>query len=95
MSQTKDYRLDKMKTLVKTYIRREYKFRTDLHTHMNANLDADILIALGIVHQIRYPYYYIKKLKLSLTDAQYQALEKTARVGFGAVQGLSAQRQVF
>ena len=76
MSQTKDYRLDKMKTLVKTYIRREYKFRTDLHTHMNANLDADILIALGIVHQIRYPYYYIKKLKLSLTDAQYQALEK-------------------
>lgn len=76
MSQTKDYRLDIKKTLVKTYIRREYKFRTDLHTHMNANLDADVLIALGIVHQIRYPYYYVKKLKLSLTDAQYQALEK-------------------
>ncbi len=46
MSQTKDYRLDVKKTLVKTYIRREYKFRTDLHTHMNANLDADLLIAL-------------------------------------------------
>ena len=76
MSQTKDYRLDVKKTLVKTYIRREYKFRTDLHTHMNANLDADVLIALGIVHQIRYPYYYIKKLKLGLTELQREALEK-------------------
>ena len=76
MSQTKDYRLDIKKTLVKTYIRREYKFRTDLHTHMNANLDADVLIALGIVHQIRYPLYYIKKLKLGLTEKQRDALEK-------------------
>ncbi len=59
MSQTKDYRLDHKKTLVKTYIRRECKFRTDLHTHMNANLDADLLIALGIYHQIKYPLYYI------------------------------------
>ncbi len=74
MSQTKDYNLDIKKTLVKTYIRREYKFRTDLHTHMNANLDADILIALGIYHQIRYPLYYIKKLKLRLTKAQDEML---------------------
>ena len=66
MSQTKDYRQDFKKTLVKTYIRREVKFRTDLHTHMNANLDPDILIALGIHHQIRYPLYYIKKLALQL-----------------------------
>ena len=43
---------------------------------MNANLDADVLIALGIVHQIRYPYYYIKKLKLGLTELQREALEK-------------------
>lgn len=63
MSQTKDYRLDVQKTLVKTYIRREYKFCTDLHTHMSANLDADLLIALGVYHQIRYPLYYIKKLQ--------------------------------
>ena len=48
MSQTKDYRLDIKKTIVKTYIRSECKFRTDLHTHMNANLRPDILIALGI-----------------------------------------------
>ena len=40
------------------------KFRTDLHTHMNANLSPDCLIALGIIHQVRYPLYYIKKLKL-------------------------------
>ncbi len=75
MSQTKDYTLDIKKTLVKTYIRREYKFRTDLHTHMNANLDADLLMALGIFHQIRYPLYYVKKLKLRLTDAQDEALQ--------------------
>lgn len=74
MSQTKDYRLDDKKTLVKTYIRREVKFRTDLHTHMNANLDADVLIALGIFHQIRYPLYYVKKLRLRLSEAQTKAL---------------------
>ena len=76
MSQTKDYRLDARKTLVKTYIRRETKFRTDLHTHMNANLDADLLIALGIFHQIRYPLYYIKKLSLRCSDNQRTMLER-------------------
>jgi adenosine deaminase len=75
MSQTKDYNLDIKMTLVKTFIRREYKFKTDLHTHMNANLDADLLIALGIYHQIRYPLYYVKKLKLRLSEAQTEALE--------------------
>ena len=70
MSQTKDYRQDFRKTLVKTYIFRECKFRTDLHTHMNANLSPDILIALGIHHQIRYPLYYIRKLRLRLSPAQ-------------------------
>lgn len=74
MSQTKDYRLDIRKTLVKTYIRRECKFRTDLHTHMNANLHPDILIALGIRHQIRYPLYYIKKLGLVCTKEQEEKL---------------------
>jgi hypothetical protein len=43
---------------------------------MNANLPADVLIALGIFHQIRYPYYYIKKLKLKITDKQKEQLEK-------------------
>lgn len=76
MSQTKDYRLNAQKTLVKTYIRREVKFRTDLHTHMNANLDADILMALGIFHQIRYPLYYIKKLGLRCTDEQWNRLRR-------------------
>ena len=74
MSQTKDYRQDFRKTLVKTYIFRECKFRTDLHTHMNANLDPDVLIALGIHHQIRYPLYYIRKLGLRLTHEQERLL---------------------
>ncbi|MBQ8159151.1 MAG: adenosine deaminase [Clostridia bacterium] len=74
MSQTKDYRLDFRKTLVKTYIFRECKFRTDLHTHMNANLDPDVLIALGIHHQIRYPLYYVRKLNLRCSPAQEATL---------------------
>ena len=74
MSQTKDYRQDVRKTIVKTYILRECKFQTDLHTHMNANLDPDILIALGIHHQIRYPLYYIRKLGLRLSSRQERLL---------------------
>ncbi len=83
MSQTKDYHLGIEKTIVKTYIRRECKFRTDLHTHMNGNLPPDILIALGIVHQIRYPYYYIKKLGLRCNLEQIARLE-TARLDAAA-----------
>ena len=75
MSQTKDYRLGLEKTIVKTYIRSDCKFHTDLHTHMNGILPPDVLIALGICHQIRYPYYYIKKLGLKCTPAQLEALE--------------------
>ena len=74
MSQTKDYRLDEKRTIVKTYIRSENKFRTDLHTHMNANLHPDLLIALGICHQIRYPLYYIKKLGLRCLKEQKEKL---------------------
>ena len=74
MSQTKGYRQDIRKTIVKTYILHECKFRTDLHTHMNANLDPDILIALGIHHQIRYPLYYVRKLGLRLSPEQERLL---------------------
>ena len=81
MSQTKDYRLGVEKTIVKTYIRSDCKFQTDLHTHMNGNLPPDALIALGIVHQIRYPYYYLKKLGLACTLDQLAGLEeRRARV---------------
>ena len=75
MSQTKDYRLGIDKTIVKTYIPSDCKFRTDLHTHMNGNLPPDLLIALAVAHQIRYPYYYIKKLGLRCTDEQIEGLE--------------------
>lgn len=75
MSQTKDYRLGIEKTVIKSYILNENKFRTDLHTHMNANLRPDILIALGIRHQIRYPLYYVRKLKLRCTPSQTAMLE--------------------
>lgn len=74
MSQTKDYQLDIQRTIIKSYIPREYKFRTDLHTHMNANLRPDILIALGIYHQINYPLYYVRKLGLRLSAAQEEEM---------------------
>ena len=76
MSQTRSYRLNELKTIVKTYIFDDCKFRADLHTHMSANLEPDVLIALGIRHQIRYPLYYIKKLGLRLTPAQSGALQR-------------------
>lgn len=76
MSQTKDYKLDIARTIVKTYIRNECKFHTDLHTHMNANLRPDLLIALGIYHQIQYPLYYVKKLNLRLAPKQEEILDQ-------------------
>ena len=76
MSQTKDYRLSVAKTIVKTYIFSDCKFHTDLHTHMSGNLEPDVLIALGIRHQIRYPLYYIKKLGLRCSPEQRAKLEE-------------------
>jgi hypothetical protein len=50
---------------------------------MNANLTGDVLIALGIRHQIMYPLYYVRKLELKLTPEQEEAVmarrEKVAR----------------
>ena len=74
MSQTKDYKYSFRETLVKSYVQERVKLRTDLHTHGNANLNADILIALAIKHQIRYPLYYIKKLQLTLSPTQEERI---------------------
>ncbi len=76
MSQTKNYKLPIEKSIVKTYILKKSKFRTDLHTHANANLSPDCLISLGISHQIRYPLYYIKKLNLKLSQKQDEKIYK-------------------
>ena len=76
MSQTKDYSYSFRETLLKSYVPEPVKLSTDLHTHGNANLSADILIALAIKHQIRYPLYYIKKLQLTLSPAQQEYLDK-------------------
>ena len=83
MSQSKEQALEPGSVIFKTQIRKDLKFRGDLHTHMNGNLPGDILIALGIVHQIRYPLYYVKKLELDLTPSQWEKVnaqrEKVAR----------------
>ena len=99
MSQTKDYKFSFRETLVKSYVREEVKFSTDLHTHGNANLNADILIALAIKHQIRYPLYYIKKLRLSLSPAQQRFLarqrqEAEARLDLTGLTGKNRERRI-
>ena len=76
MSQTKDYKFGTDKTIIKSYLLKKEKFRTELHTHMNANLTPDLLIALGISRQIKYPLYYIKKLDLKITKAQEKEIMK-------------------
>ena len=80
MSQTKQYDYDITKTLIKSYILSDVKLRTDIHTHANATLTADVLIALGIKHQIRYPLYYIKKLQLKLSEKQKQFIEQRRQI---------------
>ena len=99
MSQTKDYRLSVAKTIVKTYIFQDCKFHTDLHTHMSANLEPDVLIALGIHHQIRYPLYYIKKLGLRCTEEQQRRLaaaraEAEAAFSDGTLTGKYRERRI-
>ena len=76
MSQTKDYRFPLEKTIVRSFMLKRLKFRSDLHTHMNANLSPDALIALGIKHQIKYPLYYIKKLDLKMSLSQEEKILK-------------------
>ena len=76
MAQTKDYSLPIEKTIVKSYILKKSKFRTDLHTHLNQILQPDLLIALGIKHQIGYSLYYINKLGLKITSEQEKELLK-------------------
>ena len=80
MAQTKDYKLPIEKTIIKSYILKESKFRTDLHTHLNQILQPDLLIALGIKHQIGYSLYYIKKLGIKLTKNQENELLKKRKI---------------
>ena len=80
MAQTKDYKISIEKTIIKSYILKKTKFRTDLHTHLNAMLTPEILIALGIKHQIKYPLYFIQKLNLKITDAQSKLLEARRKI---------------
>ncbi len=74
MAQTKEYKLPIEKTIIKSYISKKSKFRTDLHTHMHQILQPDLLIALAIKHQIGYSLYYINKLGIKLTKEQEKRL---------------------
>ena len=85
MSQTKDYKYSFRETMLKSYVPESVKLSTDLHTHGNANLNADILIALAIKHQIRYPLYYIKKLRLTLSPDQAAYLEQQRQIAMDTV----------
>lgn len=76
MAQTKDYKLPVEKTIIKSYILKKSKFKTDLHTHLNQILQPDMLIALGIKHQIGYSLYHIKKLGIKVNARQEKELIK-------------------
>lgn len=76
MSQTKNCSLSINDILINSYILKKSKFKTDLHTHLYANLPSDLLIALGIKHQIRYPLYFVKKLNLKLSTQQEEIIAK-------------------
>ena len=99
MSQTKEYKFPIEKTLIKSYILKNEKFRTDLHTHIHANLNSDDLIALGIKHQIKYSLYYIKKLGLKLSDKQANEMfarrcEIEKKYAFENLQGKKLTRKI-
>lgn len=99
MSQTKDYKIDVKRTIIKTYILKKCKFRTDLHTHIHANLNSDTIIALGIKHQIKYSLYYIKKLGLKLSDKQAKDLfvkrcEIEKKYAYCSLQGKNLIRKI-
>jgi len=99
MSQTKEYKYSFRETLVKSYVQEKVKLSTDLHTHGNANLTADILIALAIKHQIRYPLYYIKKLQLTVSEDQQhfldqQRLNTEARLDLTGLTGKHRDRKI-
>ena len=81
MAQTKDYKLPIDKTIVKSYISKKAKFRTDLHTHLNQILQPDLLIALAIKHQMGYSLYYINKLGLKITKKQEQEYKDSELTG--------------
>ena len=80
MAQTKNYELPIEKTIIKSYILKKSKFRTDLHTHLNQILQPDLLIALAIKHQMSYSLYYIKKLGLKVTKKQENELMAKRKV---------------
>ena len=99
MAQTKDYKLPIDKTIIKSYILKESKFKTDLHTHINQILQPDTLIALGIVHQVEYSLYRIKKLGLKITKKQDSFLsdkrKKVEKKYIGSeLEGKQLERQI-
>ncbi len=99
MSQTKNYGYSFRETMVKSYVPERVKLSTDLHTHGNANLSTDILIALAIKHQIRYPLYYIKKLGLVLSAKQAEFMAKQRRrveetIDLSGLEGKYRQRKI-
>lgn len=86
MSQTKNYKLDVEESLLYYEIAKEQKLRTDLHSHLHGILKPDMLIALGIKHQIKYPLYYVRKINLILSDEQEKIMKKLEKEAFDKIE---------
>ena len=91
MSQTKNYKLDVEESLLYFEIPKEQKLVTDLHSHLHAILKPDVLISLGIKHQIKYPLYYVRKIKLTLSPSQEEKMKALEKKAFDEIyeEGLS------
>ncbi len=70
MSQTKNYNLPIEKTIVKTYILKKVKIQNRFAYTYECKFISRLFNCIRIVHQIRYPLYYIKKLNLKLSKDQ-------------------------
>lgn len=79
MSQTKNYELSIEKSILNLFIPQEVKLRTDLHTHQNSILSSDVLVALGIKHQLKFPLIFVEKLGLKLTEKQIRKYKEFNR----------------
>lgn len=75
MSQTNNYTISPSNIFYRNVIKE--KLKSNLHTHMNANLDPDTLIAIAIKFQLKMPLNFIKKINIKLYNKQKEILNST------------------
>ena len=75
MSQTKNYKLPIEKTFVKTYILKQSKFRTDLHTY-ECHINTRLFNSIRNKAPNKIPIILHKKIKLKMSEEQEKEITK-------------------